>query len=206
LRGSVSPIVPRLLSPRTGYVRELGWIEWRRVADRSEYRVELLDDRFTVIWNQSVQQASRVRYPSSAPKLEQARFYTIRVSSGRASSDAEHADLGFQLLPPQLLAALDEAEHTLSEAKLSAVQHRWLRGLILRHFQLRSEAAEVLAGRSVVTFDVELAETFRQLGLMEAAAAAWRRVLATSARGSLPRARANALLNRLGLSESETGR
>jgi len=203
LRGGASPLVPRVLSPRTGYVRELGWIEWRRVADSNAYTVELLDDRFAPLWSQSVAQRTMVLYPSSAPRLEPARFYTIRVSSAGESSQAEHADLAFQLLPAALRAVVEKAECQLTAAKLTETQRGLLRGLVLRHFQLRAEAMAAFAAGTGAAFDLERAETLRQVGLLEAAASAWRRVLATTARGTLQRARASALLNQLGLPESE---
>ena len=44
MRGSVAPAVPRVLSPRTGYVRSLDWIEWQNIAGRGQYRVDILED------------------------------------------------------------------------------------------------------------------------------------------------------------------
>ena len=180
LRERVPPTVPRVLSPRATYVRELSWIAWQEVPDQTSYLVHVLNERFEPIWSQRVQEASRVRY--TGPALPAGVPYTIRVSTSDGTSQTERADIAFRVLSDQARIALERAEARLRATQgLGASERRFLRALALRRFGLLAEAIDELREPRTPAFQFELAKSLISVGLFDLAAERLRGVTRDSA-------------------------
>jgi hypothetical protein len=200
LRDYLAPTVPRLLYPRATYLRRLEVIQWSSVADRRTYRVQLLDERFTSLWSARVK-GTHVRYENGAA-LRPGGWYVVRVSAGGESSASERGDLGFRILPAGLRAEVEHAEGRLEAlGGLSDAQRHFVKGLLLRRFELRGEALTEFSRAPDASFALELARTYLQVGLFERGVAELRRCLAHAASGSWQARHAQSLLSRLGASE-----
>ena len=199
LRERVSPTVPRVLSPRSTYVRELTWIAWQEVPDQRSYLVHVLNERFEPVWSQRVQEASRVRYTAHA--LPAGVPYTIRVATSDGTSQTERADISFRVLSDQARSAVERAEARLRATKgLGAIDRRFLRALALRRFGLLAEAIDELREPRVPAFQFELAKSLISVGLFDLAAEELRGVTRNSAPESCVARASTRLLREIGTS------
>jgi hypothetical protein len=151
-----------------------------------------------VLWSATSAQAS-MRYPAGGPQLLPGCWYSVRVVAGRESSDDEPGDVGFQLLPPRVAEQVATQERALSALELGNAEPL-LHGLLLRHFELRSEALAWFASQPSAELAFELGNTRARMGLIEAAARAWARARDASERGTLIFERAAFLLRAFGVS------
>lgn len=143
MRYVVDPTIPRLLSPRTGFIRRRPVIRWSSVPGVSRYRLELRDETFVVRWRHTVQ-GSQLAYPASAPAMLPGQIYSFRVATEQRSSDEDNTDQVFQVMSAEGRKRVQAAEQRLTAMNLKpdARRHVWTQ--VLMGFELYAEAFEVL--------------------------------------------------------------
>lgn len=162
MRYVVDSAVPRMLSPRSGFVRSPPTIRWSLVPGVSLYRLELRDETFAVQWKQTVQ-GTQLPYPESAPAMLPGQMYSFRVATEQRSSDEDNTDQVFQVMSVAGRERVQAAERRLAALNLTPNGQRHVLARLLMHFELYAEAFDILQdgkdGSSAVSFGQLLTRT-----------------------------------------------
>lgn len=162
MRYVVDSAVPRMLSPRAGFVRNPPTIRWSSVPGVARYRLELRDETFTVQWKQAVQ-GTQLVYPESAPVMLPGQIYSFRVATEQRSSDEDNTDQVFQVMSLAGRERVQAAEQRLNALNLTPNARRQVWARTLMRFELYAEAFDILQsgkdGNSAVSFGQLLLST-----------------------------------------------
>lgn len=164
MRYVVDSAVPRIVSPRTGFVRSAPTIRWSAVPGVPRYRLELRDETFAVQWKQTVQ-GTQLAYPESAPAMLSGQMYSFRVSTQQRSSDEDNTDQVFQVMSVAGRQRVQTAEQRLDALKLTPNARRQVWARILMRFELYAEAFDMLQNAKEASSAVSFGQVLLSTGL-----------------------------------------
>lgn len=161
---------PQILAPRrTKLLDAQPTLRWTPVAGASTYNVSLAH-KGQVIWDTTVNGATEMIYPATAPKLATGETYKLVVAAGKRSSEEEGLPgLGFTLLGPEQAQMVRNSEARIRGYGLPDAPTHFLISQLYAASGLNTEAIERLKELPIATTEPAVAQRlgdfYREAGL-----------------------------------------